>query len=164
LKSKGSDKTHERIVSLLYSLVKADQEYKETKRRTKTYPIHIHFKRDTKEYHPDIWAKTKKKNEIDIYEVWHKEGEREACSDILHAACVDGIRYFSIVCVKNPKVDDPWEIHYARKVFKIFSNYLRNESGELLLNPEKAYIAEIGADELGDDKRIVQSLRKQLKF
>jgi len=157
------DETHDHIVDLLYSLVEKESEYEKTERQSKTYPIHIHFKKDTKEHHPDIYAKTKRTNEIDIYDVWHIEGEREACSDILHAACVDGVRYYSIVCVNSGK-PDPWTKEYARKLVRIFLNYLRSEKGEPLLKADKVLVAEIDREELRGDKKILQSLKKQLKF
>jgi hypothetical protein len=161
--NKKTDNMHDHVVSLLFSLVDKDSEYKRKEPQSKTYPLHIHFKKDTKEHHPDIYAQTKSKNEFDIYEVWHTEDEREACSDILHAACIDGIRYFSIVCVDSG-LPDPWKKEYAKKLVRIFSNSLRNESGKLLLPPDKVYYADIIKEDLRDGNKILQSLKKQLKF
>jgi len=145
-------------------LVDADPDYKEKEYMSKANPIHVKFKKDVKEYHPDIWAKTKKTNEIDIYEVWNSEEEREACSDILHAACVDNVKYLSIVCVKNFRFQDPWDKEYAKKLVRIFVNRIRDTSNQLLLKPENVYYAEIGKSELNDDKKVLRSLRKQLHF
>lgn len=162
---KSRDKTHDHIADLLFKLVDAYPDYKEKECRSKTNPILIKFKKDFKEYHPDIWAKTRKTKEIDIYEVWNTEEEREACSDILHAACIDNIRYFHIICVENPRFpDQSWDKNYAKKLVRIFLNHIRNDSNELLLKPENVSYAEIRKNELRDDKRILQSLRKQLDF
>ncbi len=161
---KSRDKTHDHIVDLLFKLVDSYPDYKEKECYSKGNPIHIKFKKDVKEYHPDIWAKIRRTNEIDIYEVWNTEEEREACSDILHAACVDNVKNLSIICVNNPKFKDPWDINYAKKLVRIFLNHIRNDSNQLLLKPENVYYAEIGKDKLKDDKRILRLLRKQLDF
>jgi len=165
MRNKSNDKNHDRIVDLLYSLVKDDKKtYKETHDDSTINPIHIHVGREVVPYHPDIWAKTRKKNEIDIYEVWNTEDERSACSDILHAACTDNIRSLSIVCVRNPRFKDPWTVKYAKTICRVFLDHLRNKSGALLLEITEVYFAEIGKDDIKDDNKIKRSLKAQLDF
>jgi len=162
---KKYDKTHDHIVDLLHTLVREYPDYQKTQQQSKTYPLIIQSKKDTKEHHPDIWAKVKKTNQIDIYEVWNTEEERQACSDILHAACVDNIRYIHIVCVNNPKfADQAWKKEDAKKLVRIFLDHIRDDSGKLLLEPSMVCYADLGANELEEDNKILKSLKQQLEF
>ena len=81
MSSKRKDKTHDRIVNLLFNLVEKTKEYDKKEPYSKANPIHIHVRKSYTPYHPDIWARTKK-GEIDIYEVWNTEDDRQAASDI----------------------------------------------------------------------------------
>jgi len=104
-------------------------------------------------------------NEIDIYEVWNTEDERQACSDILHAACIDNIKCLHIVCIKNPKNPaDSWDKRYAKKITDIFLNKIFKANGDFLLDPTNVCYAELSQSDLSDESKMRGILKKQLEF
>ncbi len=110
-------------------------------------------------YYPDVWAKVKRTEKVDVYEVWHSETETEAIEDILFSSLVKGIRYFHIVCTgENLTKKD------TKELVALILKRMRDEKGNQLLGLSNVYITELPERIWGDGTKTSEYLKKELRF
>ena len=93
---------HNKIIQILFELCTEHKTDSGKKRYSKIYADHIgkdikpiiltartKVKPEAKYYYPDIWVKTKRGPDIQIFEVWHSETKSEAVEDILFSLFVE---------------------------------------------------------------------------
>jgi hypothetical protein len=93
-------------------------------------------------YYPDVWAQISRKQQYDIYEVWHSETEAQAVQDIVFSSLVKGAQYIDIICTgENLTGDDAEQLTHLilrddddeNKTFQIYDvpQNLRSNNAKL---------------------------------
>jgi hypothetical protein len=155
---------HDRVVKMLKELAEGYHHYsKVVPYLDKREPIKIAFETFTIDYYPDLWAVTKRLKKIDVYEVWNTESEDQAIADIYLSAKIPNLLNICIVCVKTRS--DSWTKEHAKNIIVTVLKDL--EAGNPSLKSVRVghvFIAEVGRNELKDDKKLRESLTRQFEF
>jgi len=169
--SKYSD-LHDEVVEILYELCK---EYKTSKGKhyySSIYADHISqgykpiiltgnitkHKPFARNYSPDIWAQVSRKQQYDIYEVWHTETEAEAVQDIVFSSLVKGVQYIYIVCAGKGLTGDD-----AEQLGNLILRENRDEKG-ILIEAREIQIVDLPEKLPSNKVNMKKFLRKKLGF
>lgn len=129
----------------------------------KREPIKVAFETLTIYYYPDLWAVTKRAKRIDVYEVWNTESEDQAIADIYLSAKIPNLLNICVVCVKTRS--DSWTKEHAKNIVVTVLKDLEAGNASLKsIRADHVYVAEVGKDELNDEKKLRESLSKQFEF
>jgi len=155
---------HDNVVKILKELADKYPHYsKVVPYLDRREPIKIAFEALTVYYYPDLWAINKRTKRIDVYEVWNTESEDQAIADIYLSAKIPNLLNICIVCVKTRK--NSWTKEHA---YNIVVTVLKDlEAGNPSLKSVRVshvFIAEVGRNELKDDKKLRESLSRQFEF
>src|SRR3989304_7444539 len=131
--------THNKIIKILYELCMNFTYYKEVHAdhiNSAGYkPIDIvspHGKGKEGELYyfiPDLWAKIKSNNNVDVYEVWDEQSKASRLEDVILSALTPNIYTLSIICLDQDTAEN------ARKIVKVVLNSIYNEKRKKLLDP-----------------------------
>lgn len=160
-----AEKIHDLVVKVLKELAEEYPRYSKVIAYPKEKePILIPFEKYTIRYYPDVWAEVKRHRRIDVYEVWHKEGEGEAIADVYLSAKIPRLLNLHIVRVKSR--DGVWTKESASNIVSTIFKDL--EITYPSLKHTRSYghviIAELSQQELDDENRLRESLFTQLEF
>lgn len=159
---KEKDETHPRIVRILHELVGKDER---TYCNINATALELSISPVAGKYNPDLHAFSKRrKNKIDIYEVWYNESREKAFFDILRALMIPNIGWIHIVTAYSPEYqwgeDDVWGI--KRELSKLLNNIYKQKLSQSLAS---GCVCELTKEDLNrDDAYLKRKLSECLKI
>jgi len=169
----NSSKVHNDIVEILFELCNKNKTKSGKPYYSQVYADHIgekfkpliltvnlgkRMKPLAKNYNPDVWAQTRSKKQIDVFEVWHSEMEADAIEDIVYSCLVEDIRYLHIVCTGENFCEDEVD-----ELVTLITHRLHDENGKKLLDKsDSIYIAEVPKELWTDRRKMKKHLKEKL--
>lgn len=82
-------------------------------------------------YHPDVWARIRRSNRIDVYEVWDSQSDSDSVEDLVLSALTPNVETLSIVCF------EPDTASYARDLVSTILGSMYDSKGNRFLDPSE---------------------------
>ncbi len=164
-----SSRRHNQVVKILYELCQSHRDYIEVSADQIGVPfkpidiVSQHAKGQRPAiypYHPDVWAKLKRTNTKDTYEVWDGQSASDSVGDIVLSALTPSIRTMSMVCF------DQHTSELAETLAKVILPSIRNEKGAVLLSKDDVlpYIVTVPEEIQRNDSKLREFLSEKLNL